>query len=102
MTPRHAARVDENQSTLVKALRARGYSVACTHAAGKGFPDLVVGRNGLNWLLEIKDPAQEPARRKLTPAQVDFHARWAGQIAVVETIEDCLEAMEPTNPNPDQ
>lgn len=88
---RKRARVDANQPSLVKELRDLGYSVAITAQIGSGFPDLVVGKYGKNWLLEVKDPAQPPSGRKLTIDEAAWHVEWKGQVAVVETVEDVLE-----------
>jgi hypothetical protein len=87
---RHRAASDGNQPAIVAALRAVGASVATCHAVGKGFPDLAVGYEGRNWFLEIKDPSQPKHRHELTPAQVEFHAAWRGQIAKVFTVKDAL------------
>lgn len=59
-------RIDANQSEIVAALRACGCTVAITSDVGGGFPDLVVGYQGRNFLLEIKTPGG-----KLTPDQVE-------------------------------
>jgi len=74
----------------VKTFRALGCSVAVTSAVGAGFPDLVVGINGLNIMVEIKDGAKPPSERRLTPAQVDFHGYWRGQIVVIETVDQVI------------
>lgn len=87
---RRAARVDDNQPQLVKELRQLGATVEPTHTMGKGFPDLVVGFRGVNYLLEVKDPAKSPSRRQLNEDQQKWHARWNGQAAVIETIDDFL------------
>ncbi len=85
---RRAARVDRNQAALVAALRAVGASVTPTHFVGRGFPDLVVGLGGANFLLEVKTPVGE-----LTQDEADFIARWRGQIAVVRTIDEALAVL---------
>ena len=90
---RRAARVDDNQAALVAALRQLGISVHSTAALGDGFPDLCVGFRGRNYLLEVKDPAKVPSKRVLTPDEQDWHTRWTGQVAVVETLEDCLRVL---------
>ena len=90
---RRAAKVDGNQSEIVRYLRAMGASVYPTHVVGGGFPDIVVGYRGVNYLFEIKDPSQPPSRRKLTPEELAFHDGWGGQVAVVETVEDCVRVM---------
>jgi hypothetical protein len=90
---RRIAASDGNQPDIVKALRAVGASVATCQAVGKGFPDLVVGYAGQNFMLEIKDPAQPRHRHELTPVQVKFHAEWQGQIVKVFTVKEALQAI---------
>lgn len=90
---RRAARVDDNQADIVAALRKIGASVQPLHAVGSGCPDLLVGWRGMTSLLEVKDGSKPPSARKLTPDQVKWHANWRGQVAVVETIEQAIEAI---------
>ena len=61
------ARVDANQADVVSTLRAIGCTVQHLHAVGQGCPDIVAGRNGFNWIIEIKDGSKPPSQRKLTP-----------------------------------
>ena len=49
------ARVDANQPVIVAALRAIGATVQHLHAVGQGCPDILVGYDGVNFLMEIKD-----------------------------------------------
>ena len=88
---RRAARTDANQPDIVKELRRVGASVAITASAGGGFPDLVVGYRGVNYLMEIQDPNQDKAHQKLTPDQEIFHRCWTGQISVVKTADQALK-----------
>ena len=85
-----AKRTDSNQTEIVTALRKLGCSVAITSHVGKGFPDIVVGWKGRNFLFEIKDGSQVPSRRKLTPDEQKFHEFWFGDIKVVESVDDAL------------
>ncbi len=85
--PKYAARADVNQSEIVAALRAVGCRVVATHTIGQGFPDLVVDHHGKTCLIECKDPSQPPSKRRLTPAQAEFHAAWTGPIYICETPE---------------
>ena len=87
------AAVDANQKHIVAACRAVGASVAPCHTVGKGFPDLVVGYQGINHLIEVKDPSQPKHRHELTPAQVKFHAEWKGPIHKVFTVKEALAAI---------
>jgi len=90
---RRAAKVDANQSAIVAALRRAGASVQPLHAVGAGCPDLLVGHQGRNLLLEVKDGAKPPSARGLTPHQVEWHIIWRGHYAIVESVEQALAAI---------
>lgn len=90
---RRAARVDDNQREVMAALRQVGASVEPTHAVGAGFPDIVVGFRGANYLLEIKDGNKRPSERRLTPHQQKWHATWQGNVCVVTNSNEALEAI---------
>lgn len=84
-------KVDSNQASLVKQIRKiPGVSVAHTHVIGDGFPDVVIGFRGKNFLAEIKDPAKFKSQRKLTGDEEKFHVGWKGQVETIETLEDVL------------
>lgn len=87
---RRAAKVDDNQALIVQTLRDMYLSVAITSQLGDGFPDIVVGYGGKNYMFEIKDPEKVPSKRKLTEDERKFHNNWRGQINTVETVEDVL------------
>ena len=87
---RRASKVDANQADLVEEIRAHGYSVLHLHKVGEGCPDILVGKHGVNTLLEIKDGNKVPSRRKKTIAQIKFHDEWRGQAAVVKNITEAL------------
>ena len=87
---RRAAKVDANQGEIVKALRNAGYSVAPTHGVGNGFPDIVAGRWGRNYMIEIKDGAKPPSAQALTQAERDFHHNWKGEVFIVTSPADAL------------
>ena len=55
---------------------------------GDGVPDLLVGRAGRCYLLEVKT-----AKGKLNPTQVDWHDWWVGHKSVVRSIDDALTAV---------
>src|SRR5688572_22293101 len=107
-----AKRVDGNQNIIVKALRNQGASVAITSALGQGFPDIVVGAKGLtlvgnfsvkrvkqllhsihglavidgvNVLMELKDGSKSASQQRLTPDEVEFHNKWKGQLAIINS-----------------
>ncbi len=82
---RRDAKVDANQPEIVAALRAAGWSVAPLHFVGRGFPDLLAGKWGVNILLELKT-----AKGKLTPDEIKWHDEWRGQVAIARTIANAL------------
>lgn len=90
---RRAARTDANQREIVLALRRIGASVAVASKMGGGFPDLVVGYRGRNWLLELKRDDVSPSRSTLTPDQVEWNASWLGQWAVVRNVDEAIEVV---------
>lgn len=111
-------KVDGNQPRVVRAIRDARISVAHTHSVGKGFPDIVIGVpggltivgnydikkvmaalskiagvkviEGASLLLEIKDDAQPPSKRQLTPDEKNWHLTWQGQVAIVNNEEEAL------------
>lgn len=89
-----AKRVDANQRDVVLTLRRAGAHVAITSALGLGFPDLCVLFRGRVWLLELKDGAKSPSQQALTPAEAEFHARWAcDSVRIVRSPREALEAI---------
>lgn len=85
------ARTDANQTEIVRRFREIGASVQVMSSVGKGFPDLIVGWRGRNILLELKDGSKPPSARALTVDQVHWHANWAGQVAVVTSVDQAVE-----------
>ena len=88
---RHAAKVDRNQTEIVKAFRDAGATVMFLHVLGKGVPDICVGWRGQNFLIEIKDGTLFPSERRLTIQEQAFHDSWAGQVCVATCIDDAVE-----------
>lgn len=88
---RRAARTDDNQAQIVSALRQLGATVVVTSTMGQGFPDICCGWRGRNVLFEIKDGSKPPSRRKLTPDQIEFHAAWKGEIAVITSATEAVD-----------
>ena len=95
-TMRKRGRVDANQKTLVAAARAMGFSVAVTSAMGSGFPDIVLGKNGVNYLVEIKDGDKTPSQRKLTIDEQEFKDSWRGRYDIIESIDDLKRLYDET------
>jgi Holliday junction resolvase len=86
-----AARVDQNQSSIVQALREAGATVQLLHKVGQGCPDIVAGYMKRNYMLEVKLPDTD-----LNELQVKWHRNWFGQVAVVRSAEEALIAIGAT------
>lgn len=86
---KYARKVDDNQSTIVSALRGVGQQVVLMHAVGGGFPDIISCRNGQSHFIEIKSD-----QGRLTPAQKVFFEAWRGPpIHIVRSVDDALIAV---------
>ena len=85
---RQAARTDANQREIVVAMRTMGATVCDLSSVGRGCPDLLVGYRGKNFAIEIKG-----AKGSLTPAQIEWHDGWKGQVQVVRSIEEVVDLL---------
>lgn len=83
-----AAKVDANQAEIVKALRKAGATVQHLHAIGKGCPDLLVGYKCENYLVECKQIGANPNK-----LQKNWHYYWRGNVFVVHSPEEALDAI---------
>lgn len=91
---RRAARVDDNHAEIVRALRQVGCSVLSLAPLGKDAPDLLCGVRGVDALMEVKDGAKSPSRRRLKAGQEEFHKLWRGRpVIVVHSAEEALAAV---------
>ena len=90
---RRAARVDANQAEITEALRKAGASVQPLHMVGRGCPDLLVGIGKINLLFEIKDGEKPPSKQKLTDDELVWAEKWKGQVAVIRSVDEALEAI---------
>lgn len=90
---RRAAKIDDNQNEIVDGLRKLGCSVAITSGVGSGFPDLIVGRLGVNILIEVKDGGKSPSRQALTLDQVKWHDEWRGQKSVCNSLDAAIDVI---------
>lgn len=84
----HSSKRDANHGEIVRALLAVGCTVVDLHAVGKGAPDLLVGRKGLNYLLEVK-----AGRGQLSDGQLEWHQTWFGQVTTVRTVDEAWRAV---------
>lgn len=81
-----AKRVDANQKEIVKALRDFGASVQIISDVGKGCPDIIVGWQGDNYLVEIKKD-----KGVLTPHEIAFFSSWKGQVCMIRSADTLLD-----------
>lgn len=83
---RYRSRTDKSQKEIIETLRKAGFSVFSAHQIGQGFPDLVLGKYGLTWLAEVKEP-----KGTLGESQKKFISNWQGSpVVILRTIEDAL------------
>lgn len=94
---RRRAKLDGPHQAIVQGLRAEGYSVQSLASVGSGFFDLVVGGDGFNLLLEVKDPKAWRARsQRVEPREVKqrkVQAEWKGLKATVRSLAEANEAI---------
>ena len=88
-------KTDKNHAEIINKLRKiTQLSVFSTHTIGKGFPDIVVGYNGKNYLIEIKDGEKPKSQRKLTIDEVKFFESWNGQVDIANSFDDVLKIID--------
>ncbi len=85
---RLAAKVDNNQAEIVRALRDIGCTVLSLAAIGHGIPDLLVARQGRMFLIECKSPGG-----KLEATQHIWRQTWAAPVYVVYGVPDALNVV---------
>lgn len=95
---RRAAKVDDNQPGIIKALNRVGVS---TEILGKPL-DLIVNarfccphcskeiEGGRTALMEVKNP---DGKNEYTKAQVEFIARWPGKIHIARSVDEAIAAV---------
>lgn len=86
-------RIDRNHEDIRKGFESHGCSCVSTANLGDGAPDLMVGFRGENHWFEIKDELSPPSHRRLTIAELNFHARWKGKIHVIGNLTQGLRAI---------
>jgi len=90
---RRNARVDANQSEIVKALRKHGAHVLITSQLKNAF-DILVGYKGKLYIVEIKDGSKVKSNRKLTQGEqkcADGFESVGVTYHVIESVEQALE-----------
>lgn len=89
--------MDGNAKAITDALRRTGVSILDLTRIGGGCPDLLAGLCGENFLFEIKNPASRYGRGKqktsTTELQKKFRSTWNGQLRVVSSASEALDAI---------
>lgn len=91
MTYGRRTKRDANQSEIIAALERIGVGVLDLSAVGCGMTDLLCFWRGTMRCLEIKNLAGRGKR--LTPAQVDLHAKmlgWGIKVDIVTSVDEAL------------
>ncbi len=96
---RYAARVDRNQSVIIDALEKVGATVEPIRSTHGGCPDLLVGFQGRNYLIECKVPTEG----RLSEIQKVWRDNWSGgKPFVIKTVDDVILWAELIGCLPDQ
>ena len=84
------SRVDSNQKYIVDGLRKFGATVLHTHTLKNAF-DILVGYEGRDFKMEIKDGKKPPSQRKLTAGELKFKNEWKGsEYHIVISLEEAI------------
>lgn len=79
-------KVDSNQAQIIADLKKIGVSVLNLSRVGGGCPDILVGWQGKNILIEIKT-----AKGNLNDSQIEFFKEWKGSKFVCKSINEIIE-----------
>lgn len=88
----YARRKDNTHKAIAEGLEAAGFSVADTSRLGDDFPDLVIGKHGVDAKVECKTPrGKKTAAQLLSEGQKGFRDEWKGApVIVAYTLEDVI------------
>lgn len=89
MSFRRAARVDDNQSEIVKTFRGLGWYVLIISQL-KNCCDIIVSKDGRTIAVEIKDGSKPPSQQKLSTGEIKFKEEWKGEYKLIVCIDDVL------------
>jgi hypothetical protein len=93
---RYANRRDISHKPIAKGLLAAGFSVWDTSRLGGDFPDLIIGKHGIDAKVECKTMDRRKngpvtAAELLSAGQKDFKSTWRGTpVIVAYSIEEAL------------
>lgn len=89
MSFRRDARVDDNQTEIVKAFRDLGWYVLIVSQL-KNCCDIIVSKKGRTIAVEIKDGKKVPSKQKLTGGELKFKSEWQGEYRLINCIDDVI------------
>lgn len=83
----YARRKDTTHRAIAQGLEAAGFSVADTSRLGDDFPDLVIGKHGVDAKVECKSPKKIHKQKGegLSEGQRTFRDEWRGAPVIVAT-----------------
>jgi hypothetical protein len=84
-------RVDDNQKAITQLFRKLGWSVLILSEVGKGCPDLLVGHDLRNYLIEVKDGSKPRSAQKLTTLEQKFFDEWKGDVRVINSVDGAIQ-----------
>lgn len=90
---RRAAKVDDNQPQIVKALRRSGAFVILTSQLKNAF-DLLVIYRGIIYIVEVKDGEKVKSKRKLTEGEIICQSgveSHGAKYHIIESVDDALK-----------
>jgi hypothetical protein len=94
----HRPSRDANHKEISDGLVKAGRSVLDLSPLGGDAPDLLVGYQGVDSLLEIKcrETGHHSTTNPVRDSQLKWHAAWRGKpVQVVWTLDDALRATDP-------
>jgi Holliday junction resolvase len=92
----YARRKDNSHKLIAQGLLAAGFSVADTSRLGDDFPDMVIGKHGVDAKVECKSENRrkngvKTAAELLSEGQKGFKNEWRGSpVIVAYTLEDVI------------
>lgn len=84
----YAKKKDNNQAEIENELQELGFSVQSLHELGRGVPDLLLGKQGFNFIIEVKHDSAP-----LTDPEKTWHNAWKGQVRTAQSTSEILLAI---------
>lgn len=86
---RYKLKRDEYHTQIAAELITAGFSVLDLSRVGEGCPDLLIARNNVSVLVEIKTAiGRKAAIDRLRPNQVSFIKNWKGPVIVAYNVSE--------------